>query len=187
MDIKRQPDDNIFIIDNVITNELCDKIIEQIEITKKVRCDLSDPINNVICEAMDVAHIKDEKIRNKIDFEIYKVIDTMIKLLSWYGIPCSGDSGYILRKITGPTRIHIDGTAIDPVRPSINFRVMSIIIALNDDYEGGEFLFVQHKRKIKLKKGQLIGFPSSWTHPHGTNPLKNGTVRYTVTTWITHQ
>jgi len=188
-EFRRQPNDNIFIIDNVITDELCDKIIEQINIGDTVSEDWSVKFNNVICDGMSVTQIKDEKVRKEIDDAIFKVINTSVKVLRLFEINCSGDTGYTLRKITGPTRMHMDG--IDPYPGSKStdnsFRVASIIIALNGDYEGGEFNFPQQKRKIKLKKGQLICFPPYWTHPHGTNPLINGTVRYTINTWLINQ
>lgn len=182
---RRHPDDNIFVIDNVITDELCDKIVEQIKLGKKDKVDWSDLHNNVICEAMDINHIEDLQVRKNLDDEIFKVVNNFCKLLSLYDIVCTNDTGFLLRKITGPTRLHVDGVSANTTNPTSEYRVMSIVIALNEDYDGGEFVFPQQKRIIKLKKGQLIGFPSNWTHPHGTNSLKNGTMRYTVTTWLT--
>ena len=61
---------------------------------------------------------------------------------------------------------------------------MSIIIALNDDYEGGEFYFPTQDFKIKLKKGQIIAFPPYWTHPHMVDSPTDGTYRYTINTWL---
>jgi predicted 2-oxoglutarate/Fe(II)-dependent dioxygenase YbiX len=184
---RRHPDDNIFVIDNVITDELCDKIVEQIKLGKKDKSDWQDLHNNVICESMLVNDIQDIQIRDELDSTIFKAINSFAKLLSLYDISCTNDTGFILRKITGPTRLHVDGVQANTHNPSKEYRVMSIVIALNEDYDGGEFVFPQQKRKFKLKKGQLIGFPSNWTHPHGTNSLKNGTVRYTITTWLTNK
>ena len=62
---------------------------------------------------------------------------------------------------------------------------MSVIIALNDDYEGGELVFPNQDVVVKLKKGQAVAFPPYWTHPHYTNEPLNGTFRYTVNTWLT--
>ncbi len=61
---------------------------------------------------------------------------------------------------------------------------MSVIIALNDDYEDGTFHFPNQKFSVKLKKGQLIAFPPYWTHLHGVEELKNDTFRYTINTWL---
>jgi hypothetical protein len=70
-----------------------------------------------------------------------------------------------------------------PIRRDV--RKISVIIALNGDYEGGEFYFPsQGIDKIKLKKGQAILFPPYWTHPHGVNKPENNTFRYTINTWL---
>lgn len=180
--LRRQPDDNIFIFDNVITDELCDKIIDAIEKgpTEKKEWDRG---NNVVCESIDTFNLKDENVKREIDEGIFKIMSTITKVFALYDVKISTDSGYMLRKITGPTRFHMDS----PFSGDLNnntVRLVSIVLALNSDYEGGEFIFPQQRRKIKLKKGQLIAFPPYWTHPHGTSDLKNNTVRYTVTTWL---
>ena len=64
--------------------------------------------------------------------------------------------GMQLRKIHGPTRIHIDTpTGINKIR------WYSVIVALNNDYEGGELSFYLQDLKIKLKAG-LSTIPSTW-------------------------
>ena len=85
------------------------------------------------------------------------------------------------RKIHGATRMHTDGV-LCPI--SMRRRLFSVIIALNSDYEGGEFEFPQQNIKVKLKAGEALIFPPYWTHPHCTNEL-NGTFRYTINTWLT--
>lgn len=62
--------------------------------------------------------------------------------------------------------------------------MFSLVIGLNDDYDGGEFYFPNQKFKHKLKKGEIILFPPYWTHPHFTFPLLNRTYRYTINTWL---
>ena len=85
------------------------------------------------------------------------------------------------RKIHGATRMHTDGV-LCPI--SMRRRLFAVIIALNSDYEGGEFEFPQQNIKVKLKAGEALIFPPYWTHPHCTNEL-NGTFRYTINTWLT--
>jgi predicted 2-oxoglutarate/Fe(II)-dependent dioxygenase YbiX len=99
------------------------------------------------------------------------------------------DSGYQLRKIHGPTREHVDDITGNNTSNTYNaheLRIYSMIIALNSDYDGGEFHFPEQKTIIKLKAGQAILFPPYWTHPHYTGEL-NGTFRYTINTWITRK
>jgi hypothetical protein len=85
------------------------------------------------------------------------------------------------RKIYGATRLHVDGVSWNERDGG---RLYSVIIALNSDYEGGEFVFPIQNIRVKLKAGEAIIFPPYWTHPHCTNDL-NGTFRYTINTWLT--
>jgi len=95
-----------------------------------------------------------------------------------------------LRKIDGPTRLHIDGptynmSGLDVSESFDQIRTLSVIIALNGDYDGGEIVFPCQNFKTKLKQGEAIVFPPYWTHPHYTEDLKNNTFRYTINTWLT--
>ena len=85
------------------------------------------------------------------------------------------------RKIHGASKFHADG-GFCPV--TMKDRLFSVIVALNGDYEGGEFEFPQQNIKVKLEAGEALIFPPYWTHPHRTNEL-NVPFRYTINTWLT--
>jgi predicted 2-oxoglutarate/Fe(II)-dependent dioxygenase YbiX len=95
-----------------------------------------------------------------------------------YAVICNETEDIQYRKIFDSTKLHYDGIDEGSVRS------LSVILALNDDYEGGELVFPFQDYKIKLKRGQLIAFPPYWTHPHYTNDLENGTFRYTINFWL---
>lgn len=59
--------------------------------------------------------------------------------------------------------------------------VLSILGALNDDYEGGELVFWESER-IELKAGQLMIFPSNFMYPHRVDEVTKGT-RYSFVSW----
>ena len=59
--------------------------------------------------------------------------------------------------------------------------VLSFIGALNDNYEGGELVFWKDY-SIKLKKGEVICFPSNFLYQHRVNPILSG-VRDTFVCW----
>ena len=63
-------------------------------------------------------------------------------------------------------------------------RKSSIIIGLNDNFEGGEISFPYQNEKIKICKGEAILFPPEWSHVHYTNDLQNRTYRFTINTWL---
>jgi predicted 2-oxoglutarate/Fe(II)-dependent dioxygenase YbiX len=54
---------------------------------------------------------------------------------------------------------------------------------LNDDFEGGEFVFFNKELKYKLEKGDAIMFPSNFMYPHEVMPVTQGT-RYSIITWF---
>lgn len=62
-------------------------------------------------------------------------------------------------------------------------RSISILIYLNDDYEGGEIEFVNFNIKIKPKAGTLIMFPSNYPYRHVAHPVTKGT-KYAVATFL---
>lgn len=62
-------------------------------------------------------------------------------------------------------------------------RIMTMMIYLNDDFEGGETEFINYKRRIKPETGKLLLWPAGYTHVHrGLMPLKGN--KYIITTWI---
>ena len=60
--------------------------------------------------------------------------------------------------------------------------VTSIVGTLNDDYEGGEFIF-WGDHKVEIKKGSVLAFPSIYLFPHEVTPVTKGT-RYSWISWI---
>ena len=60
--------------------------------------------------------------------------------------------------------------------------VLSILGALNDDYEGGDLVF-WYSEKIELKAGQLMIFPSNFMYPHTVTTVTKGT-RYSYVSWV---
>ena len=66
-------------------------------------------------------------------------------------------------------------------------RHLSIIMNLNDDYEGGDLIFTDQKEKeikrLKLGKGSIVFFPSNFMYPHMIEPITKGT-RYSIVAWL---
>ena len=70
--------------------------------------------------------------------------------------------------------------------PTTN-RVLSVIMNLNDDYEGGDLIFFDQKdkevKKIKLDIGSIVFFPSNFMYSHCIQPITKGT-RYSIVAWL---
>ena len=66
-------------------------------------------------------------------------------------------------------------------------RHLSIIINLNDEYEGGDLIFTDQKnieiKRLKLDKGSIVFFPSNFMYPHSIEPITKG-IRYSIVAWL---
>lgn len=64
----------------------------------------------------------------------------------------------------------------------VSSRVLSSVMYLNDDYEGGEIEFRQSGIKIKPEAGSIIFFPSNFLYVHEVHALTSG-FRYSMPHW----
>lgn len=78
-------------------------------------------------------------------------------------------------------RIHCDHikSTFDGSRRGIP--ILTILGALNDDYEGGELYICNEP--FELKQGEVVIFPSVFLYPHAVLPVKSGT-RYSFVSWV---
>jgi hypothetical protein len=228
---------NIFVIENILDDELCDKLKTLILTLPTQKIHYADD-NNVECYITTLYNcskmndnlfyefsVKDDRykklLQNISEKKLYnnnlngytkEDIKKYILLLDYKGevigdiikhinphISFKFNCGYMLRKIFGPTLLHIDSLFSDKlfniiyrkkynecIKINMNTNIVrnaSAIFTLNDDYDGGLFCFPKFNLSLKLKKGSVIVFPPYWTHAHYTTELLNNTFRYTITTW----
>ncbi len=176
----KYPPGCIFTFDNIFNDDECDFLIKMIDKYAIIDGEVYEHRRNVFADSINSLEIPDTEERKKvIDLSFEKILGFCRIFKNPYDIDICGFTSPILRKIKGPTRKHIDGVLDDTSK----LRNMSVIIALNDDYEGGEICFPVQSVTIKLKKGQAVAFPPYWTHPHYTNELIGNTFRYTLNFW----
>ena len=185
--------DNIFLINDtkIFTNHDCDLITRFIDNNIE-----NQYINNISwihdSNTQSLSYIisknNPNKILNKeIDNLLFNVIKKLISHLKKENkIPIldnmKGDTGYQFSKIYGESIPFFDG--LHESIKDTKERFLSIIICLNDAYEGGEICFPLQNRIIKMKKGDILVYPPYWTHPHYFNDLLNKTYMYTMNTWL---
>lgn len=61
-------------------------------------------------------------------------------------------------------------------------RVLSYILYLNDDIDGGETEFLYQKHREEAVQGKVVIFPAGFTHTHRGGLLKSGS-KYIATGW----
>ena len=59
-----------------------------------------------------------------------------------------------------------------------------MVLYLNDDYEGGDFIFPDLKVRVRPEPGMLVCFPSNHHYKHGVEPVTRGQ-RYSIVCWAT--
>ena len=66
-------------------------------------------------------------------------------------------------------------------------RTLTFILNLNEDYEGGDFVFYNQDntemKRVKCKTATCIMFPSNFQYPHRIEPITKGT-RYSIVAWL---
>ena len=172
---------NIFVYKNSIEPDLCERLIQLYKHHQDTPLLLTEVHSlgyNVKCNYIET------KFFPNIDKELVKVVTKVVQKVvqdnpHFY---CSEASRFVVREIYGETRCHID-SVLDPHHVG-RARTLSMIIALNGDYEGGIFNFPLQNYKVKLEQGDAIIFPPTYTHPHEVSSPENGTLRYTITTWM---
>jgi predicted 2-oxoglutarate/Fe(II)-dependent dioxygenase YbiX len=63
-------------------------------------------------------------------------------------------------------------------------RDLSTVLFLNNDFEGGDFIFPELKIRIRPEPGMLVCFPSTHEYLHGVEPITHGN-RYSIVNWMT--
>jgi predicted 2-oxoglutarate/Fe(II)-dependent dioxygenase YbiX len=178
---------NIFLIKDAINIEKCKEIINFIKNNKNIHeykpVD-TESYNNVECSFIYINNNRNNTYLLELDNYIQNKIGDILTLIKNNNKEFPNkilDNGYTLREIHGGTRLHIDGI-FDNIKK--NPRLLSIIINLNDDYDGGEFHFPKQNLKVNLNVGEAICFPPYWTHPHEVTSVMFGQYRYTINTWL---
>ena len=166
-----EPNNHICLLDNVISNTLCHEIITFINTSANIE-ENGDSGSNVRGKCCFPLKMGSENGADIINEKIYEVVAKIThKLMDTFPISVSAFSSFQLRKIYGATKIHIDGIFRRELMDERGFlspndmRELTVIIGLNDDYEGGEVDFVMGDKLVKYKPeaGDLLVFPSG--HP----------------------
>lgn len=77
-----------------------------------------------------------------------------------------------------------EGNKIHPHTDWDEFTLASCTLSLNDDFNGGEFVFFNGEYTIKLNRGDALIWPADCFWVHEISPILSGT-RYSVNSFIT--
>ena len=155
-------------------------------------------INHKSNEKLDIRGGLNTKIRNVKGYHLN--FETPTNLFYWNFIKQEIERLYLLYKAKFPKMASNKINQIDLLKYNVGgkyeihtdhfttaLRHLSIIMNLNDDYEGGDLIFTDQKEKeikrLKLGKGSIVFFPSNFMYPHSIEPITKGT-RYSIVAWL---
>jgi hypothetical protein len=163
--------DNILVINNFLTEEECDLIVNNLN-TKTALSLTGFWENRIFSEFSFPKECKSilKKYRIKSHAQVKKIYgDTLL---------ANSMNQHIVKWPEGPgMEEHID----DEAKERSHYHIASVLY-LNDNYDGGEINFPQHNLSIKPKKGDLLIFPGNQNYAHEVKEILSGE-RFTAPGW----
>jgi predicted 2-oxoglutarate/Fe(II)-dependent dioxygenase YbiX len=185
----------VLLVENYASPELCKYLIEYSERTLGTKLKVVDAMRST---ADNVVSVESENRRtesvsiNEIAGEILSIfIDIYTQRLApFYGVKFEWfERPQILRyRAGGRYDPHADADDLDPITKQwmrVHDRDISVLLYLNDNYEGGKLSFESLGFSIQPKAGMLIAFPSDHRYLHAAKPTTAG-IRYVIVSWSTY-
>ena len=171
---------------NILSQELCNAIIEEDfnyskstysthkglspdkervkmdEIWIRKDSDYYEPLKSIVS---DVANLYTEEVKkSKRNFVVQKTTDFRVNKYE--------KGGYM--------SLHCDNIHHSHGQ-QYGYPQASVLLFLNDDFEGGEFIVSE--LRLKIEKGDAIIFPSNFMFPHEVKEVTKGT-RWSIVSWL---
>lgn len=173
-----------------IDPEFCDKLLEEYAPSNYWEPTLTGSGHDPDARRCEMIPISDHGIieeenteeRKELDNYLFNVVKDIIEDYQEqhpeFDLEIQEDSGYELLKYeVGDFYIqHSDSFKEQP-------RALTVIMSMNDGYEGGEVALFNRELVYKLNAGDVLVFPSNFMYPHEIMPVTEGT-RYSIITWI---
>lgn len=178
--------DYVKVYHNAIDQGLCDRTVEQLKLIPWNKHSFYNVTSEEYVQhdtELSVSYERTTEI-NAIEASIRDTVNKYInlKFMSWFDA-CNAVASIRWNRYDTGTEMklhcdHIHDLFDGEIR---GVPILSIVGALNDDYEGGEFVMWENTT-VKLPKGSIMIFPSNFLYPHQVNIVKAGT-RYTYVSW----
>ena len=179
--------DFIYEYQDIVSYEECDFIVNVIEshkenILSEFDTIKSDVRHNTSFNITQLSREYDKFSSMEVaDIAAFSLVQKCIKeyiadniLIQKYSIMCRSDENFTTEIIyryydeKDYYDWHIDSTKFGQF-------LLSVLIYLNDDFEGGETLFLTDKVKVSPKKGSILVFPCDFRTIHKSTKIRSGT------------
>ena len=145
-------------------------------VDKKVRDTQMIDLEDIASEIIDLFRNVVTNVINP--FYEFEVKDSELPQLLHYGV-----DGHYMPHCDGESLWKPPGNEPLIWRKSTD-RDLSTVLFLNDDFEGGDFVFPEFRVRVRPEPGMLVCFPSTHEYLHGVEPVTKGT-RYSIVNWMT--
>jgi hypothetical protein len=146
---------------NVLPENLCKHLIEKLEGTEFFL-----PTNKAKLKAVNLEDHPDDMflVKNFVEICANKYLQQFDKKLSSEHLVF--DSMFVARYNTGDAfPVHHD---------FLSGNIFTVMVILNDDYEGGDLIFPKQYVSIKGGTGDIIIFPTLFIYPHEVTTITKG-------------
>lgn len=189
----------ILIAPKVISQEGIDALVHHMKTSKTEDLSVFDPDKSN--QTRGTEWITDKKTRDtqiaplepvfpQINELMHHIVKQVINPFYQFEVDSSEVPQLLCYDVGGHYQPHIDGegvwTAPDQTqlwRKTVD-RDLSMVLYLNNDFEGGDFVFSDLHIRVRPEPGLLVCFPSNRYYRHGVEPVTKGN-RYSMVTWMT--
>ena len=178
-------EESIVVINANLGKDIVKKLIQYTDYKAKQKLKVSHGLDTNIRNVSGY-HLDGDSISDKVYFKhVMRIIHMFIKnyTIKFKHADVRQLNQVDLLKYTpnGKYEIHVDHDLLSQ-------RTLTCIINLNEDYEGGDFIFCnpvtnEEYKRVKCKTGTIIFFPSSFLFPHKISPVTKGK-RYSIVSWL---
>lgn len=189
---ERKPPYGLFVVENFLTPEQCQSLVEFANKAPSQRLMVIDDKRSTpdnVVKVEDDRRVTDRVIMgdrqnelNEIIYHAYKDLPPKLvgREVEWFEVP------HILKYHPGGFYvIHADCENMnyeDRTWHKVMDRDLSLLVYLNDDYEGGHIRFEKFHYRLKPKAGMLVMFPSDNRYMHEAETVTRG-LRYAIVSW----
>ena len=189
----------VLIAPKVISQEGIDALVNHMKTSKTEDLSVFDPDKSN--QTRETEWITDKRTRDtqiapiepvfpQVNELMHHIVKQVINPFYQFEVDSSEVPQLLCYGVGGHYQPHIDGegvwTAPDQTqlwRKTVD-RDLSMVLYLNDEFEGGDFVFSDLHIRIRPEPGMLVCFPSNRYYTHGVEPVTKGN-RYSMVTWMT--
>ena len=170
--------DYIHCYENILDKDLCKEIIKN---SKNINFEKANTIDQT-----DFRKCYSNWLDEKFNTDLHEAVGRMLQMYKkdheYFGI------GLLTIEDTGYEHLIYIGTQEGEYKEHVDHadlytRQLTCSFILNENYDGGDFVFFGGKYKIPPKTCSAVVFPSNFCFPHAVTPVTNGD-RHAVITWI---